>query len=75
MLRNAKEDCLLLTQDHGGRVRFKGEFPATDEDLTPTLESDIVADWLEIIGGATLQDHVVRVFSKDLETETLADLR
>ena len=75
LLRNAKEDCLLLTRDHGGRVRFNGEFPEEDEELTATLESDVVADWLEALGGPSLQDHVVRVYSTDLEACTLADIR
>ena len=31
----------------GGVVTFQGALPAEDEELIPTLESDIVADWLE----------------------------
>ena len=46
-LRNAKEDCLLLSPAHGGKVKFHGSVPAEDKDITPTLESDIVLDWLE----------------------------
>ena len=75
MLRDAKEDCLMKSQPSGGIVTFRGEIPTEDEELFPTLESDIVADWLEAIGGADLLEHVFRVFSKDLERETLADLR
>ena len=55
-LRNAKEDCLLLSN-------------------IATLESDVVLDWIEAIGGQKLVEHVFRVFSKELETDTLADLR
>ena len=74
-LRNAKEDCLLLSRNNGGTVKFNGIVPVEDEDLTPTLESDIVIDWLHAIGGPKLVDHVFRTFSKELETECLADIR
>ena len=50
-LRNAKEDCLLLSSTSGGKITFKGKIPLEDEDLTPTLESDIVLDWMEAVGG------------------------
>ena len=74
-LRNAKEDCLLLARENGGKVKFNGTIPTDDEDLTPTLESDIVIDWLHAIGGSKLVDHVFRAFSKELETESLSDIR
>ena len=69
------EDSLLRTRASGGTVRYNGEFPTEDEDLTPTLESTVVGDWLATLGGAALQDLVIRVYAKDLETESLADLR
>ena len=75
ILRNCKEDCLMKCQESGGVVTFQGALPTEDEELIPTLESDIVADWLEALGGPELLEHVFRVFSKDLERETLADLR
>ena len=74
-LRNAKEDCLLLSAEHGGKITFHGSIPAEDEDLSPTLESDVVLDWLYAMGGTKLVEHTLRVFSKELETESLADLR
>ena len=74
-LRNAKEDCLLIARRNGGQVKFNGALPEQDEDLTPTLECDIVLDWLHAIGGPKLVDHVFRSFSKELETETLSDIR
>ena len=43
-LRTAKEDCLLLSDAKGGKIKFHGTLPIEDEDLTPTLESDIVLD-------------------------------
>ena len=74
-LRNAKEDCLLLSRHNGGKIKFHGSYPVDDEELSPTLESDVVLDWLEAIGGKKLVEHVFRVFSKELESDTLADLR
>ena len=74
-LRNSKEDCLLLSAASGGNVKFQGTIPADDEDLTPTLESDVVLDWLDALGKTQLVEHVFRVFAKELETESLADLR
>jgi len=75
VLRSCKADCLLKGVHCGGNVTFHGKIPEHDEQLTPALESDIVMDWLEAIGGVELLEHVFRVFSKDLEKETLADLR
>ena len=39
------------------------------------MESDLVLDWLDSLGGAKLVEHTFCVFSKELETESLADLR
>ena len=65
-LRNAKENCLLLSAAHGGHVKFHGSVSTDDEDLTPTLESDIVLDWLDSLGGAKLVEHSFRVFINGL---------
>ena len=43
--------------------------------LPPMLESDVVLDWLESLGGTKLVEHTFRVFAKELESESLADLR
>ena len=74
-LRNAKEDCLLFSRNNGGKITFQGRYPEEDEELSPTLESDVVLDWLETMGGQKLVEHIFRIFSKELESETLADLR
>ena len=71
-LRNAKEDCLLISGANGGKITFHGDLPDEDEDLTPTLESDVVMDWLEALGGKKLVEHIFRAFTKKLESETLA---
>jgi hypothetical protein len=55
-------------------LRYSGDVPAEDGDFHATLESDVVRDWLEALGKPDLQEHVSRVFAKDLETESLADI-
>ena len=54
---------------------MQGQIPLEDEDLTPTIESDIVLDWMEAVGGSKLVNNVFKTFAKELETESLADLR
>ena len=44
-LRNFKEDCLLISVANGGNVKFQCSI-RTEDDLSPTLESDFVLDWL-----------------------------
>ena len=39
------------------------------------MEFDVVLDELEAIGGRKLVEHMFRVFSKELESDTLADSR
>ena len=68
----AKEDCLLTKS---GKVKFENNTIDNDEELTPCLSSDVVLDWLEALGGPELQEHIYRVFSKDLEVETLYDIQ
>jgi hypothetical protein len=70
-----KEDCLMLSQASGGMLQYRGTVPPEDKDFHATLESHVVGDWLEALGGPNLQEHVFRVFAKDLETESLADIR
>ena len=71
-LFNAKEDYLLTTT---GLVQYEGSTVERNEDLTPCNQSDVVLNWIECIGGAPLVDHVFCVFSKDLATETLHDVK
>ena len=44
MLRNCKEDCLFKSVNSGGQIPFQGQIPDQDEELSPTLECDVVAD-------------------------------
>ena len=41
-----------------GTVKFNRTVLIFDEDLTPTLEIDVVLDWLHMMGGSKLVDHV-----------------
>ena len=74
-LRNAQEDCLLLSAASGGQIRYKGVIPAEDEEMSSTLESGVVLDWMEAVGGPELVNHVYRVFASELQQNSLADLR
>ena len=46
-----------------------------NEDMSPSLRSMVVKDWLVAMGGQQLFEHVCRVYSKDLEVSTLADIQ
>ena len=59
----------------GGRVRYEGEIPPRDDELNGTIETQVMIDWLSAIGGSELVELIYRVFAKDLETESLPDLR
>ena len=41
-----------------------------DEDMTPTVKSFVVLDWLDAIMGPVLVEHVHGVYAKELETCT-----
>ena len=43
--------------------------------MTPYCYSQVVLDWLEAVGGPPLIEHVFRVYNKDLQMETLYDIR
>ena len=46
-----------------------------DEDMTPTVRSIIVLDWMHAIGGPALVEHVHRAYATELESTTLASLQ
>ena len=71
-LRDAMEDTLISRKDN---IYDDGERIVEDEDMTPTIKSIVVLDWLDAIGGAPLVEYVHRVYSKELETTTLASLQ
>ena len=64
-----------MPEDNGGKVSYRGKIPTENEKFSACMESDVTAHWLEAIGGQTLVQHIFRVFAKELDTITLADLR
>ena len=72
VLRDSMEDTLLIKD---GKVKHENLPNTMNETMTPALESVVVKDWLVAIGGNGLFEHVCRVYSKDLETETLATIQ
>ena len=71
-LRDAMEDTLILGKDN---ITDDGKVVTEDEDMTPTVKSMVVLDWLDAVGGPPLVEHVHRVYAKELETTTLASLQ
>ena len=63
----------LMTRDSG--VTFNGQRLEEDEEITPSLENQVVADWLESIGGIKLVKFIGLEYSKELETMSLFDLQ
>ena len=74
-MQSALEDALLLSEANGGKIKFEGKIPDNNEVMSGTMESLVVADWIQIIGGKPLLLHVFQQFNKELQTETLADIR
>ena len=60
-LRDLKISCLMTT-DSG--VKFNGEPLNQDEEITPSLENQVVVDWLESIGGIKLIKFIGNKYSK-----------
>ena len=71
-LYDTMQDVLLVS---GGKVNFDSKPITEDEEMTPTLQSTVVKDWLIAMGGQQLFEHVCRVYAKDLETNTLIDIQ
>ena len=66
---------MLKSAANGRKITFRGTIPAQNEKLAPTIENNMVTHWLDAMVGADLLEHVFRTLMKDLETETLVDLR
>ena len=71
-MRDVRIGCLLKKNSS---ITFNGKKLNADEELTPALECQIVADWLESIGGVKLLKFVFQEYSRDLETCTLYDMQ
>ena len=63
----------LMTTDSG--VTFKGRRLDEDETISPSMENQVVADWLEAIGGIKLVKYVGQEYAKELEKISLYDLQ
>ena len=66
------EDTLLSSDTS---VLEFGKAITDDEDMSPCINSLVVMDWIDTIGGSTLVKHIFRVYAKDLETSTLGSLQ
>ena len=71
-LRDAMEDTLITKKDN---IYDDGVKVTEEEDMTPTVKSIVVLDWLDAIGGAPLVEYIHRIYSKELESNTLASLQ
>ena len=71
-LKDAMEDTLI---QKGNNIQEYGKVIKESEDMTPTVNSLVVLDWLEAIGGPSLVEHVHRIYSTELENVTLASLQ
>lgn len=71
-LRDIRIGCLLKKDSN---IKFEGMNVEEDEELTPSLECQIVADWLDSVGGLKLIKLVAQEYSKDLESCTIHDLQ
>ena len=71
-LKDSMEDTLISSADN---ITEDGRQISEDEDMTPCLNSIVVMDWVDAIGGAPLVEHIHRVYGKDLETVTLGSLQ
>ena len=65
-LKDSMEDTLITT-DHN--IMEDSKLITQDEELTPCINSIVVMDWIDAIGGAPLVEHVNRVYAKDLPPE------
>ena len=63
----------LLTKD--SEVTFNGQKIQVDEEITPSLENQLVVDWLESIKGIKLVKFIGHEYAKELETVSLYDLQ
>ena len=63
----------LMTKE--SKIKFNGKELEEDETITPSMENQVVADWLEAIGGLKLVKFIGQQYAKELETCSLYDLQ
>ena len=62
-LHDAMDDTLTESKDN---IYVDGQHNVEDEDMTLTIKSILVLDWLDAIGGAPLVEHIHTIYSKEL---------
>ena len=63
----------LMTVESG--ITFRGRQLTQDEEITPSLENQVVVDWLEGIGGVKLVKYIGQEYAKELEKTVIHDLQ
>merc|ERR1712240_486987 len=63
----------LMTVESG--ITFRGRALTQDEEITPSLENQVVVDWLEGIGGVKLVKYIGQEYAKELEKTAIHDLQ
>ena len=63
----------LMKTDSG--ITFDGKPVTVNEEITPSMENQVVADWLESIGGIKLVRYIGQEYAKELEKISLYDLQ
>ena len=63
----------LMTVESG--ITFRGRALTQDEEITPSLENQVVVDWLEGIGGVKLVKYIGHEYTKELEKAAIHDLQ
>ena len=71
-LKDSMEDTLISAANN---IQEDGKVIAADEDMTPCINSIVVMDWVDAVGGGPLVEHVHRVYAKDMESVTLGSLQ
>ena len=71
-LKDSMGDTLISAAHN---VLEDGKVIRTDEDMTPCINSLVVMDWVDAVGGGPLVEHIHRIYAKDLESATLGSLQ
>ena len=56
-------------------ITFRGRPLTQDEEITLSLENQVVVDWLEGIGGVKLVRYIGQEYAKELEKAAIHDLQ
>ena len=72
---NLRELKISSLMKRNSGVKFNGKPLENDEVITPSMENQVVADWLESIGGIKLVKFIGQEYAKELETNSLFDLQ